>query len=345
MNTIFVKARKISKSLKGQRGSVVNYAKYIMRELPGVDYSEKGEILASGILGTNETPLEFWKKAEQRENQTKRKDTARFAKEYIMALPAELSQSEMLKICEEVAKKLSSGNRVVQWAMHEPDSIENNSDKNFHCHYIMSEREYVNGIFSETKNRDWNTKQFLRKHKNEIGEIINQTLERNNLSKWKIEIGEEEPIIDKSENQIRAEKANLKKIKLYEKKIELAEGKINELESRRISTGLGNTINRNPNESKQPNSNGIISNSNLSRIHANATTTDSGQSLAEQFADFQRTRQDARQAERRKGREEQELREQLKNNFSKLVESNRNTGQEPSRKLQKHSKESHDFGR
>ena len=82
MDCVFVKARKISKSLKGNRGSAVNYSRYLDRTLKGVDYADKGKLLASGIDGTDEKPIEFWKKAESRELQTKRKDTARFAKEY-----------------------------------------------------------------------------------------------------------------------------------------------------------------------------------------------------------------------------------------------------------------------
>lgn len=230
MNTIFVKARNISKSLKGSRGSAVNYAKYIMREMKGVDYTDKGEILASGIEGTDESPIDFWTKAEARENQTKRKDTARFAKEYIMAIPHEIPKDEMQKICESVAKNLAKDNRVVQWAMHEPDKTEGSNENNFHCHFLMSEREYINGIFSETKNRDWNKKSFLQNHKKEIGEEINKALERHNLPKWSVEIGEEvEPKIDRTESQIRAERATQKALKKAERKIKLAEVKLNGL--------------------------------------------------------------------------------------------------------------------
>ena len=54
MDCVFIKARKISKSLKGNRGSVVNYSKYLTRELQGVDYKDKGRILDCGIVGTDE---------------------------------------------------------------------------------------------------------------------------------------------------------------------------------------------------------------------------------------------------------------------------------------------------
>lgn len=291
MNTIFVKARKISKSLKGNRGSAVNYAKYILRELKGVDYTEKGEILASGIEGTEESPIDFWTKAEARENQTKRKDTARFAKEYIMALPHEIPKDEMQKICENVAKILAKDNRVVQWAMHEPDKTEGSNENNFHCHFLMSEREYSNGIFAETKNRDWNKKSFLQKHKKEIGEEINKALERYNLPLWSVEIDENvEPKIDKTESQVRAERANQKALKKAERKIKLAEVKLNGL--RGNERQLTDTVGRN-----QATDNG------LEKQYADF------QKLERAYTDFQQTER-LREAEQRR-RDEQERKERL----------------------------------
>lgn len=291
MNTIFVKARNISKSLKGNRGSAVNYAKYILREMKGVDYTDKGEILASGIEGTDESPIDFWTKAEEREKQTKRKDTARFAKEYIMALPHEIPKEEMQKICESVAKNLAKDKRVVQWALHEPDRTEGSSENNFHCHFLMSEREYINGIFAETKNREWNKKSFLQKHKKEIGEEINKALERYNMPKWSVEIGEDvEPKIDRTESQIRAERANQKALKKAERKIKLAEVKLNGLG--RTERGLANSVDGN-------------------------SKSDSGieerfqkfNELSDRFADFQRTSETAERAERaRREKLEQERR-------------------------------------
>lgn len=244
MDVVFVKARKISKSLKGNRGSAVNYSRYLTRELPSVDYSDKGRMLACGIEGTDESILDFWQKAEKRENQTKRKDSARFAKEYIMAIPHNLPIEEQEKVCAEVAKFLSSGNRVVAWYHHEPDKNGDSDERNFHCHFLMSEREYSNHKFSEKKNRDWNSKPFLKKQKKQIGEIINFHLEKMRLPKIKIELTEDEREAremkaDKTENQKKAERAEQKKLKTLEKKLALAEVKLN---------GLRGNEHGNPNE-------------------------------------------------------------------------------------------------
>lgn len=280
MNCVFVKARKISKALKSNRGSAVNYSKYLTRELPGIDYTDKGNILASGIEGTTEKPLEFWTKAEERENQTKRKDSARFAKEYIMALPHNLSIEEQSRLCKTIAEKLSKGGRVVQWVHHEPDK--EGDERNYHCHFLMSEREYKNGIFAEKKNRDWNSKKCLADHKKEIGNEINKALERFNLPQWSVEIGEDlEPKIDKTENQIRAERAERKKLSKTEKKLKLAEVKLNGFG--RFENGLRYTADTN---TKLDN-----------RIKKQF---DEFGQLADNFADFQRVKNTAEAAERRK---------------------------------------------
>lgn len=228
MDCVFIKARKISKALKSNRGSAVNYSKYLIRELQGIDYTEKGNILASGIIGTTETSLDFWQKAEERENQTKRKDSARFAKEYIVGLPHNLPIEEQTKLCKIIAEKLSKGGRVVQWVHHEPDK--EGDDRNFHCHFLMSEREYKNGVFADKKNRDWNSKKCLADHKKEIGNEINLVLERLKLPQIKVEIDEErETVQNRTESQIRAERAKLKALKKADRKINLAEVKLNGL--------------------------------------------------------------------------------------------------------------------
>lgn len=297
MDCVFVKARKISKALKSNRGSAVNYSKYLTRELPGIDYTEKGNILASGIEGTTEKPLDFWTKAEERENQTKRKASARFAKEYIVGLPYNLPIEEQTELCKTIAKELSKGGRVVQWVQHEPDK--EGDDRNFHCHFLMSEREYINGVFAETKNREWNSKKCLADHKREIGNEINLVLERFNLPKIKVEIEEErEPIQDRTESQIRAERAEKKALAKADKKIKLAEVKLNGL--RGLENGFGNPINTDSELNKSV-----------------AEQFQYFQQLTDRFANFQRTEDATERAERAR-RAELERQHQLAEQQRKL---------------------------
>jgi hypothetical protein len=88
-------------------------------------------------------------------------------------------------------------------------------------------------------------KKCLADHKKEIGNEINKALERFNLPQWSVEIGEDvEPKIDKTENQIRAERAERKKLSKAEKKLKLAEVKLNGFG--RFENGLRYTADTNP---------------------------------------------------------------------------------------------------
>ncbi len=285
MDCVFVKARKISKSLKGNRGSAVNYSKYLDRTLKGVDYADKGKLLASGIDGTDEKPIEFWKKAEARELQTKRKDTARFAKEYIVGLPHNLPIEVMKNISETISKELSKNARVVSWYLHEPDRDDESNGFNFHSHFLMSEREYKNGKFAEIKNREWNTKATLQNHKKIIGGFINERLVELGLPQIKIEMKEEKVVgINKTENQIKAERKNRKNLRKADRKIKLAEVKLN---------GLGRTERQ------------------FKDVLGGNSKSDSG--LEKQYADFQRIERaytDFQQAEQIREDEKRKFEEQ-----------------------------------
>lgn len=324
MDCVFVKARNISKALKSNRGSAVNYSKYLTRELQGIDYTEKGNILASGIEGTKENPLDFWTKAEERENQTKRKASARFAKEYIVGLPHNLPIEEQTKLCRTIAEKLSKGGRVVQWVQHEPDK--EGDGRNFHCHFLMSEREYKNGIFEETKNRDWNSKKCLADHKKEIGNEINLVLERLNLPKIKVEIEEErETIQDRTESQIRAERAEKKALSKAEKKIKLAEVKLNGLG--RFENGLGNPIDTDSELNK-----GV------------AEQFQDFQQLADRFSNFQRAEDSAERAERARqeelNRQRELAKQQRKLALQRAEEQRRQSNKRPAKSVDDYD----DFG-
>lgn len=329
MDCVFVKARKISKSLKGNRGSAVNYSKYLDRTLKGVEYSDKGRLLASGIDGTNEKPIEFWKKAEARELQTKRKDTARFAKEYIVGLPHNLPIEEMKNISETISKELSKNGRVVSWYLHEPDKDDESNEFNFHTHFLMSEREYKDGKFAETKNREWNTKATLQRHKKIIGGFINERLAGLGLPQIKIEVQEEQSLgINKTENQIKAERQNRKNLRKAERKIKLAEVKLNGLgrSERQLTDRLGRN-------------------------------SESDNGLEKQYADFQRLERaytDFQQAERiredeRRMLEEQRRRDEQERNerLQRMEQQHRLEAERTERERKERSKrneKSNDYG-
>lgn len=309
MDCVFVKARKISRSLKGNRGSAVNYSKYLDRTLKGVDYADKGKLLSSGICGTNETPLEFWKKAEERELQTKRKATARFAKEYIVALPHNLTKEDMAELSKLIANKMAINGRVVSWYLHEPDG--EGDGRNYHTHLLMSEREYINGRFSETKNRNWNEKKFLAQNKKDIGEIINERLLMRGLEPIKIELREDEIIgSDKTERQIKAERANAKKLAKAERKIKLAEEKLN---------GLGRT--------ERQYADSINGNQEFDST-VNATTEEQ----RKRYADFRETQRVRRQEQQRIAEEQKRNAELARKEQERITEQRRQEQQRINKK-------------
>lgn len=314
MESVFCKARKISKSLKGNRGSVARYNQYLDRTLSDVDFSDKGKLLASGIDGAEQSPLAFWKSAEERELQTKRKDTARFAKEYIVGLPHNLPIEEMEKVSRAISAELSKNGRVVSWYLHEPDKDENEISKNFHTHFLLSEREYQNGKFAETKNRDWNSKQTLREHKKIIGEKINERLRALNLPEWKIELTEEEKQEQaerKGEERKAQERRIKKELKKADRKLKLAEVKLNGFgrAERQLSNEPG-TVEARPGQEQQSNSAGA---SSLEKQFQDFNE------LSNRFADFQRASdaseraEQARKAELDRQRREAEKRSQYAN--------------------------------
>lgn len=301
MESVFCKARKISKSLKGNRGSVARYNQYLDRTLSDVDFSDKGKLLASGIDGAEQSPLAFWKSAEERELQTKRKDTARFAKEYIVGLPHNLPIEEMEKVSRAVSAELSKGGRVVSWYLHEPDKDENEISKNFHTHFLLSEREFHHSKFAENKNRDWNSKQTLREHKKIIGERINERLRALNLPEWKIELTEEEKQEQaerKGEERKAQERRIKKELKKADRKLKLAEVKVNGL--RGLENGLGNPINTDSELNKSV-----------------AEQFQDFQQLTNRFANFQRT-EDANERAERARQAELERKRQLAEQQRKL---------------------------
>lgn len=298
MESVFCKARPISKSLKGNRGSVIRYAQYLDRTLAKTDFSDKGKLLASGIDGTEETPLAFWKKAEERELQTKRKKTARFAKEYIVGLPHNLPIEEMEKVSKAISAELSKGGRVVSWYLHEPDKNEDEISKNYHCHFLLSEREYNQETkeFAEAKNRDWNTRATLQSHKKTIGEKINERLRALNLPEWKIELTEEEKKEreeKRGEERKATERRRKKEVAKCDRKIKLAEVKLDGLG--RGERGLANSVDGN---SKSDNE--------LAEQFKNFNK------FADEFADFQRAADSAERLERAKQEELQRKPEQDK---------------------------------
>lgn len=103
------------------------------------DYTKKQGVAYSEVLpfkNSNIDRSELWNKAELSE---KRKD-ARVAREFIIALPHELSKEKRQEVAKEFAKYLSDRYSVISdLAIHEPSR--KGDDKNHHAHIMITTRK------------------------------------------------------------------------------------------------------------------------------------------------------------------------------------------------------------
>lgn len=116
------------------------------------DYSKKKGVLDSQCYAFDENNnrielnnSQLWNGSEQAEAKNKRQDSARTAREYIVAMPHELFKNDIATgvncitdFCDKLAQKY---NVAVEFALHDQDYDENgNGNKNYHFHLITTTR-------------------------------------------------------------------------------------------------------------------------------------------------------------------------------------------------------------
>lgn len=116
------------------------------------DYSNKKGVLDSQCYAFDENNnrvrlknTTLWNASEQAEAKNKRQDSARTAREYIVAMPHELFKNDIATgvncitdFCDKLAQKY---NVAVEFALHDQDYDENgNGNKNYHFHLITTTR-------------------------------------------------------------------------------------------------------------------------------------------------------------------------------------------------------------
>lgn len=112
----------------------------------------------------------LWNHVEQSEN---RKD-ARLAREFILALPKELSARENFQLTVEWAQaELVSKGMVVEVSLHNPKN-----GNNPHAHIQCTLRTIEGDKFSAKKPREWNDKTVLLTQRESWGEAVNAALEK-----------------------------------------------------------------------------------------------------------------------------------------------------------------------
>ncbi len=116
------------------------------------DYSNKKGVLFSACYAIDENNqrrklknTELWNGSEQAEAKNKRQDSARTAREYIVAMPHELFKNDIATgvncitdFCDKLAQKY---NVAVEFALHDQDYNEHGiGNKNYHFHLITTTR-------------------------------------------------------------------------------------------------------------------------------------------------------------------------------------------------------------
>ena len=153
------------------------------------NYKRKEHVELQGIALPEEAPEwmkdreKLWNKAEAEEN---RKD-ARVAREFILALPHNITKTEQKKIVKDFAKHLADQGMAVDYALHSPGR--NNDSRNFHAHFLCTTRECLANGFgmkaADSRSREWNKKSWLEETRTVSQIFINEVLKERGLPEWK----------------------------------------------------------------------------------------------------------------------------------------------------------------
>ena len=115
-------------------------------------------------------PETLWNQVEQSE---KRKD-AQLAREFVLALPKELSTDQQIQVSREWAEqKLVAAGMIVEVSLHHPKS-----GKNPHAHMLCTLRKLDEDHFNAKKSREWNDKKLLKEQRVSWEEFANAALEK-----------------------------------------------------------------------------------------------------------------------------------------------------------------------
>jgi ATP-dependent exoDNAse (exonuclease V) alpha subunit len=115
-------------------------------------------------------PSQLWNTVERSE---KRVD-AQLAREFILAVPPELSAAEQFQVAADWAKKELVGiGMVAEISLHHPPS-----GTNPHVHILTTMRKIDGEKFSAKKPREWNDKVLLVKQRETWAEAVNAALEK-----------------------------------------------------------------------------------------------------------------------------------------------------------------------
>jgi ATP-dependent exoDNAse (exonuclease V) alpha subunit len=112
----------------------------------------------------------LWNTAESAESRI----NARVAREYLVALPAELSPTQQLQLARGFSQELSDRYRFgVDLTIHEPRNYPGSDPRNFHAHLLATTREVrIEGLGAKTT-LEWND---AKRRESGMGPAINELL-------------------------------------------------------------------------------------------------------------------------------------------------------------------------
>lgn len=183
------------------------------------NYTGKNSVLDSFLVNAGGNTLE--QLANKMEHAEKRKD-AQLAREFILALPHELSLEVNREICEAfvdlMVKKYSVAAHV---AIHKPDESredetyrKSESLKNVHAHITVTTRSIdKNGNIFGGKLRDMNDRGYLEGLKTQTREIVNTILKREGFSPMEMRDETQKPTVHLGPELTRMERRGVPSVK------------------------------------------------------------------------------------------------------------------------------------
>ena len=145
------------------------------------DYTRKTGVAHTEIMTPRDTPewmnnrAELWNAVEKVENRS----NSQLAREIMLALPHELTDEQRKELVRGfVQEQCVSRGMVADVAIHRPSHHEAASEKNHHCHVLLTTREMIGGAWAKNKNRDWHDREMVEEWREAWASHQNRMFER-----------------------------------------------------------------------------------------------------------------------------------------------------------------------
>ncbi len=146
------------------------------------DYSHERGLLFSGIFAPKDAPAwtrdraQLWNAVERREDASTRPHDAQLARNFLLALPHELTdQQRKLLVTDFVREQFLRRGMIADVNIHAPGG--KGDDRNYHAHILVTMREIGPEGFGK-KGREWNTDAQFEQWREAWENIQNRYLER-----------------------------------------------------------------------------------------------------------------------------------------------------------------------